>query len=146
MSVQTTVTAARCRPVSSSVSSAVAAALRAVLPQSDHLAVDDVGEHRPKALAFPALDLVEADVPRAAFRARPIPLGQKGPLGAAGFAPAHPVADRGVTRGHRLTVHADLLPQAPGDARLGICELDALGPNPAAATHDAALLINERHR
>src|ERR1700692_3819943 len=72
-------------------------------------------------------------------------LVQKGPLGAPGFAPAHAVADRGVTRGHRLTVHADLLLQASGDARLRIRELDALGPNPAAATDDAALPINERH-
>jgi hypothetical protein len=119
--------------------------LGAVLPKSDHFAVDDVGEHRPQALALPALDLIESEMPRAPFRARPIPLGQKGPLGAPGFAPAHSMADRGVTRGHRLTIHADLLPQAPGDARLRIRELTALGPNPTAATDDAALRINERH-
>jgi hypothetical protein len=56
--------------------------------ESDHFAVDDVGEHRPKALALPALDLIESEMPRAPFRARPIPLGLKGPLGAPGFAPS----------------------------------------------------------
>ena len=119
--------------------------LGAVLPKSDHFAVDDVGEHRPQALALPALDLIESEMPRAPFRARPIPLGQKGPARRAGLCPSSPMADRGVTRGHRLTIHADLLPQAPGDARLRIRELTALGPNPTAATDDAALRINERH-
>jgi hypothetical protein len=46
---------------------------------------------------------------------------------------------------HRLTVHADLLPQAPCNARLGVSELDALGANPAVPTDDPALPIDERH-
>jgi hypothetical protein len=44
-----------------------------------------------------------------------------------------------MTGRHRLTVHADLLPQAARDARLRVRELDPLGPNPALLTDDAPL-------
>ena len=51
-----------------------------------------------------------------------------------------------MTRRHRLTVHADLLPQPTRDARLRVREFDPLCANPAAATNDAALAIDERDR
>jgi hypothetical protein len=45
----------------------------------------------------------------------------------------------GVTSRHRLTIHANLLSQSTGDARLRIRELDVPGPSAAGATHEAPL-------
>ena len=59
-----------------------------VLAQPDHFAAHDVGQHRPEALPFAALHLVEADVPRPASHACPIPLREKGFFGPARLAPA----------------------------------------------------------
>src|SRR5262249_56036464 len=103
--------------------------------QSDDLAMHHIGKHRPKPLALPALNLIEADVPGLAFRACAVPFGEKGGLGASGFAPAHTMSHGGVTRGHRLTVDADLLTQPSRDARLRIGKLDPLGANPTSPTH-----------
>jgi hypothetical protein len=104
----------------------------------------DIGQDRPEALAFAALDLIEADVPRLAFYAGAILLRQEGFLRATRFSPADAMPHGGVTGGHRLTVHADLLSQASGDARFGVGELDALGADPAGPTREAALRIDER--
>ena len=40
---------------------------RTFLSQSHHLAPDNVREHGPEALAFPGLDLIEPNMPRAMF-------------------------------------------------------------------------------
>ena len=119
--------------------------LRTVLSQPHHLAMHHVRQHGPKALALAAVNLIEADMPRLSLRARAIPLGQTGLLRAPGLASAHTMAHGGMTGRHRLTVHPNLLPQPTGDARLGVRELDPLGPNPAAATADTALLIDQRY-
>src|SRR5439155_18042022 len=66
-------------------------------------------------------------------------------LGAAGFAPTHAVAYGRMTGRPRLTVHADLLSQAPTHARPRIRELDALGPDPARPTNETPLRVDERH-
>jgi len=50
-----------------------------------------------------------------------------------------------VTGRHRLTVHADLLPQAPGDAGLRIGEVNALRENAAVPTDEAPLRVHERN-
>src|SRR5262249_42007829 len=65
--------------------------------------------------------------------------------GASGFAPAHTMSHGGVTRGHRLTVDADLLTQPSRDARLRTGKLDSLGANPTCPTNDPPLAIDERH-
>jgi hypothetical protein len=57
------------------------------------------------------------------------------------FAPAHAMAQGRVASRHRLTVHADLLAQAPGDARLRFREVHALGADPARPTDDSSLRI-----
>jgi hypothetical protein len=49
-----------------------------------------------------------------------------------------------MTRRHRLAVHADLLPQPPGDARLSVRELDALRPNAARPADQTPLPIGQR--
>jgi len=61
--------------------------LAPVLAQADHLAVHDIGQDRPEALAFAALDLIEADMPRLAFHARAIPFRQEGFLRATRLSP-----------------------------------------------------------
>jgi hypothetical protein len=119
--------------------------LRAVLSQVHHLAADDVRQHGPKALALPSLDLIEADVPRPVFWTPAIPVRQKRQLRSTGLVPADTVAHRRVTRRHRLTVQPDLLPQASGDPRFRISELDPLSPNAAPRTDDAPLQIDERY-
>lgn len=101
---------------------------------------------RSEALPLATLNFVDAEMPRAVFHARAVPLGQKGLFGAPRFAPAHAVAHGRMPGRHRLTVHADLLPQAARDARLRARELDPLGPNPAPPTNDAPLPIDERDR
>lgn len=83
---------------------------------------------------------------RLAFRARAIPLGQEGVLGTAGFPPTDSMAHGRMTRRHRLTVDANLLSQPARHPRLGVRELDPLGANPAVATDDAALPIDQRDR
>src|SRR5690606_34714546 len=62
------------------------------------------------------------------------------------FAPAHPVPHGRVTGRHRLAVEADLLAQAPRDARFRVGELHPLGPNPTPPTVHASLTIDQRHR
>lgn len=119
MSVQTAVIAARCRALSSSVSSARGAGLAPVLPQANHLAVHDIGQDCPELLALAALNLVEPEMRRPSLRAGAIPVGEKRFLGAPRLAPADTVAHRGMTGRHRLAIDADLLPQAPRDARFG---------------------------
>jgi hypothetical protein len=119
--------------------------LRAILPQAHHLAVHDIRQHSPKALAFSALNFIEPDVAGLSFRAHAIPIGQKGFLGTACFLPTHAMAHGRVAGRHRLTVHANLLAQAPRDARFRVRELDPLGANPAATTPDAALPIYQGH-
>jgi hypothetical protein len=54
------------------------------------------------------------------------------------------VTDGRMTGRHRLTAQADVLPQAPGDARLRVGELDALGPNATMPTDDSSLRIHQR--
>ena len=83
-------------------------------------------------------------MPRLPGHARTIPFCEECFLGATSFPPADAVPHRRVARRHRLTVHADLLPQVPGDPCLGVGELDALGANPAVLTHDPALPIHQR--
>jgi hypothetical protein len=119
--------------------------LAPVLTQPDHLAMHDVRQDRPEPLAFAALNFIEPDVPRLAFDARAIPLGEECVLGATRLPPAHAVPDGRVTGRHRLTVDADLLSQPSRDARLRIGELDPLGADAAVATDDPALAIEERH-
>jgi hypothetical protein len=48
-----------------------------------------------------------------------------------------------VTGGHRLTVHADLLSQASGDARLASANSVALDADPVGPTHEPSLRIDE---
>jgi hypothetical protein len=100
-----------------------------------------IGEHGPKSLPFAPLNFIQTDVPGPAFRARPIPLREKGLFGAAGFAPAHTVPHGGMTGRHRLTIDADLLAQPPRNAGLGIGKLDPLGANPAGPTNDPSLAV-----
>jgi len=118
--------------------------LRAVVTQSDHLAVNYVREHRPEALSLPALNLVESEVAWLPFRTGAIPLRQERQFRPARFTPAHAVSDGRMTCRHRLTVHADLLPQPTRDARLPVREFDPLCANAAAATDEAALPIDQR--
>jgi hypothetical protein len=118
--------------------------LAPILPEADHFAVHDIGQHGPKPLPLAALNFIEADMPGPAFHARPIPLREEGFLGPTRLGPTHAMADGRMTGGDRLTVDADLLPQAPGDARLRIRELNPLGSNPAVPTDDAPLPIHER--
>src|SRR5258708_12727124 len=47
---------------------------------------------------------------------------------------------------HRLTVHHDLLPQAPGDPRLRIGKRNLFGANTAVSTPDPSLRIHQRDR
>jgi len=98
----------------------------------DHLAVDEIGEHRPVVLTPPALNLVGTEVARAAARSQAIPAFEKRLLRPSGLAPAHAVAHGGVAGGHRLAVQADARLQATGRACLGLGEREVLGPNPAA--------------
>src|SRR5262249_54571624 len=116
-----------------------------VLAQPDHLAVHDIRQNGPEALALATLDLIEADMPRLACGARAVPLREEGFLGATGFAPAHAVAHRCVPGWHRLTAHADLLPQAAGDTRLRVGEFDALGADPTRPADNPSLRIDQRH-
>jgi hypothetical protein len=80
------------------------------------------------------------------LRPRAIPVSEERRLGASRFAPTHPMAYSRMTGGHRLTVEPDLLTQPARDPRLRIGELDALGPNPAVATPEPPLSIDQRHR
>jgi len=121
-------------------------ALTSVLAQSHHLAVHNVRQHGPESLAFASLDLVESDVTWLPLRASLIPPGEKRLLRSAGLAPADSMAERRVTRRHRLTVHANLLAQSPRDPRFRIREIDPLGPNSTPPTDHATLLIHQRHR
>src|SRR5262245_60736392 len=50
-----------------------------------------------------------------------------------------------MTRRHRLTVHADLLAQAPSNPRLRVCELDAFRAEAARSTDQPSLRIDHRH-
>ena len=102
--------APRCRPVLAEQRGR--SCLAAILAEADHLAMHDIREHGPELLPFAALNFIESDVPRLTCHARLIPLGQKRLLGATRFPPAHAVACGRMTGGHRLTVDADLLPQA----------------------------------
>ena len=61
--------------------------LRAILPQAHDLTAHHIRQHGPEALAFPALDLIEADVARPPFPAGAIPLDQEGLFSAPRFCP-----------------------------------------------------------
>lgn len=71
-----------------------------VLAQTDHLTMHDIRQDGPEPLAFAALNFIEPDVPRLAFDARAIPLGEKCVLGATRLPPAHAVPDGRVTGRH----------------------------------------------
>ena len=70
-----------------------------------------------KRCPFPRWISSSSEVAGLPFRAGAIPRRQERPFRPARFAPAHAVSHRRMTRRHRLTVHADLLPQATRDAR-----------------------------
>jgi hypothetical protein len=144
MSVHAAVIAPRCRPCQVFGEQRLRRRFAAVLAQPNHLAVHDVRQDHPESLALAALNLIEPDVPGLAFHARAIPFGEERFLGAASFAPAHAVADGRMARPHRLTVHADLLAQPSGDARLGVRELDALRPNAAGPARETPLRVDQR--
>lgn len=131
-------------PKTSAVDAAIAA-LYAELndAKSDHLSVHDIRQHGPEPLAFAALNFIESHVAGPALHARAIPLGEERFFRAVGLAPAHAMPHCRVTRGHRLAVDTDLLPQAPSDPSLRIGELDALRSDPAVPTGDASLPIDE---
>lgn len=118
----------------------------AILAQPDDFAVDDVREDGPEPLPFAALDLIEADVPRARLGPLLIPPAQEGDFGAPGRAPTHATAHRRMAGRHRLTVDADQLLQAARDPCLRIGKLDALGPNATVATPHAPLAVDHPHR
>jgi hypothetical protein len=146
MSVHTAVTAARLSRRELLHQQRHGACLGAILLQPDHLAVDHIRQYGPELLAFAAaLNLIEAKMARPFLRPCAIPVGEKRLLRSARFAPAHAVPHRGMARRHRLTIHADLLPQPPGDASLRGRELDALGPDPAVPAIHSRLAIHQRH-
>ena len=92
------------------------------------------------------MNLIGPQMARPTSRPLAVPLAQKARLRSTRFAPTDAVADRRMRRRHRLTVHPDLLPQAPRDPRLRIGELDPLGANPAVAAPDPPLRIDQRDR
>lgn len=55
------------------------------------------------------------------------------------------MADGRVTRRRQLTIHADLLAQAPGDPRFGVGERHLLGANATVPTAHPPLAIDQRH-
>ena len=118
----------------------------AILTQAHDLAAHHIRQDSPEALAFPALDLIEADVPRPPFPTGAIPLGQEGLLGAPGFAPTDAVPYGGVAGRHRLAIQADLLAQAARDPGLRGGKLDPLRAHPAVATDHASLPVDQRDR
>ena len=118
----------------------------AILTQAHDLAPHHIRQHGPEALAFPALDLIKADVPRPAFPTGAIPLGQESLLGAPSFAPTDAVPHGGVAGRHRLAIQADLLAQPVRHPCLRVGKLDPLRAHPALATDHAALPINQRDR
>src|SRR5262249_5595048 len=116
-----------------------------VLAQTDHLTMHDIRQDGPEPLPLAPLNFIQPNVPWPAFHARAIPLREESLFGAAGFVPAHAMADGCMTGRHRLTVHADLLPQTTGDARLRVRELHALRADATRPTDDRSLRIDERH-
>src|SRR4051812_31210486 len=121
------------------------ARLRPILRQADHLAVHQVREHRVELLRLAAVNLVGAEVPGTAARPLAIPVAQERVLRSTRFPPTDAVADGRMRRRHRLTVHPNLLPQAPRHPRLRIGELDAFGADAALSTPDPSLPIHQRH-
>lgn len=97
-------------------------------------------------LALAAMDFIGTQMARPVAGPRAIPVGEKGRLRPSRFTPTHAMPDRRVTRRHRLTIQADLLPQAPRHARLWICEVNPLGADPTVSTPEPPLSIDQRHR
>ena len=117
----------------------------AIRLQPHHLAMHQVGEDRPESLALSAVDLIDPQMPGPVFRARPIPGVEKGALSAPGGAPAHVVADGGMTGGHRLTVQADPLPKAASQPGMRVRKADPLAANATVPTPEPPQPIPQGH-
>src|ERR1035437_1646856 len=122
------------------------ALFRPVFGQADHLAMHEIREHGVELLRLAAVNLVRSQIPGTSSRALTVPVAQERVLRAPGFPPTDAVADRRMRRRHRLTVHPDLLPQAPRDPRFRIGELDPFGTNAAVGPPYSALRIPQRDR
>src|SRR6266851_3567520 len=118
----------------------------AVLLQADHLAANQVGEDRPEVLPLAALNLVDAEVPGAAFRPRAIPRLQKRLLRAPGRPPTYRMPHGRVTRRHRLTIEANALTEAPRQTRVRVGKAHPLGADSAVPAPEATQGVAQRHR
>src|SRR5258708_1127555 len=92
------------------------------------------------------MDLVGPEIAGPMRPAAAIPFRQKRAVGATRLAPTHPVAHGRMTGRHRLTVKANLLPQASRHPGLRLGELDPRRPNPPPPTSDPPLPVDQRHR
>jgi hypothetical protein len=117
------------------------AVLAAIPLQPDHFAAHQIRQHRPELLPCPAVNFIDAEMPRPAGRPSAIPRLEKRPLGAPGRPPTHRVADGGVIGRHRLAIQSDTLAKPPRQPRVRIRKADALRPDPAASAPNAAQRI-----
>ncbi len=145
MSVHTASTAALCRASRHVVSNPVKPG-PAVFRQADDLPVHEVRQHREELLRLAPVNLVRAQIPGTAARTLGVPFAEERVLRAPGCPPTDAVPHRRMRRWHRLTVHPDLLAQAPRDTRLRFGEPDPLGANATVATPHAPLRIHQRDR
>jgi hypothetical protein len=121
------------------------AGLGAIRREAEHLAVNEIREHRVELLRFAAMNLVGAKMAGSSSRPCLVPFSQERLLGAPRFSPTDAVTYGGVRGRHRLAVQRDELPKSPRDARLRIGEVDSLGADATGPTGNPALLIHDRH-
>jgi len=144
MSVQTVATGGALPWIEARGDQSGQAGLRPIFGQADHLTVHEIREHGVELLRLAAVNLVGSEIPGTSSRTLAVPVAQECVLRSTGFPPTDAVADGRMRGRHRLTVHADLLPQTPRDPRLRIGELDPFGANAAVAALDASLPIHQR--